>query len=428
MSECSNKRCFLLLQGPLSPLYARLADVLKHEGHGVHRINLCIGDRLHWGARSATSYRGPLAGWGEYVEAFLEDNGITDLILHGDRRPYHKIAAERARQLGVQVIVTELGYLRPDWMTLERNATSAGSHFPTDPAHIRRIAAQVAEVDLAPLYDVEFFKVAAPDVIYNLANSLLWFLYPHYRRHTIYYPPIEYAAWLVRLASARARQRAAERAIAQVAARTTPFFVFLMQLEGDFQIRDHSPFAGLGAALEHVMTSFASHAPSEAVLFVKAHPLDNGLHRWGRLISHIGERLDVKSRVHFLDGGPLNALLGGAKGVITVNSSAGLEALSAGCPTKVLGPAIYDVPGLTCSGELHSFWNEPKAPDAPLLRDFIRALAGTVQVRGNIYSDAGLEAAVKGMAEKILDGRLNQPDAWVAAPPRALPGIGSTTR
>ena len=43
---------------PLSPLYARIADVLEHAGNDVHRINLCFGDWLHWRRPGAVSFRG----------------------------------------------------------------------------------------------------------------------------------------------------------------------------------------------------------------------------------------------------------------------------------------------------------------------------------------------------------------------------------
>jgi hypothetical protein len=51
------------------------------------------------------------------------------------------------------------------------------------------------------------------------------------------------------------------------------------------------------------------------------------------------------------------------------------------------------------------FWNAPDMPDAVLAGQFVRALAGSVLVRGTIYSRKGLEAAIRNVADAILDNR-----------------------
>lgn len=411
-------RRFLFLQGPLSPLYARLANALEQAGGQISRINLNIGDQMDWRRTGAVNYRGRRDAWGTFIDGHIERHAITDMVLHGDQRFYHRIAADKARARGVRVIATELGYLRPDWMTIERDATSIGSHFPDDPDHIRRIAARLPETDFTPIYANAFHKEAVPDVIYNLANSLLWFLYPHYRRHTIDWPIADYAGWLVRLATQRARERAAARHHATLKQSTPPFFVFTLQLEGDFQIRAHSQFTGMADALDHVLGSFAAHGPADGWLVAKNHPRDNGLRRWRRVFATLARKHGLEERAVFVDGGGLAPLLAGARGHVTVNSSAGLESLRAGCPTLTLSPTIYSVDGLTAPGPLDRFWRQPGAPDPGLFRDFERALAATVQVRGTIYSDEGLAAAVDNMARRILEEELNTPDAFVDPPPR----------
>jgi len=396
------RRAFLFLQGPLSPLYARIADRLEAEGHAVHRINLNVGDALHWRRGGAVLYRGRLTHWPDFVGRFLRERRITDLVLHGDQRPYHQAAIGQAKDAGIRVLVTELGYLRPDWMTLERDATGSGSHFPRDPDVIRALAGDLTEPDLNRLYPAHFSWVAVPDVVYNMAQTILWPLYPHYRRHTVYYPPLEYAAWIWRLLTARRRDGQASRAAGRMISRATSVFVVPLQLEGDFQIRAHSGFAGQSGAIERLVASFARCAPAESTLLFKSHPLDNGLEGWSRVIARLAKEHDVSPRVAFLDGGTLEPLYARAAGVVTINSTAGLEAVMAGLPVKTLAPTIYDVPGLTFQGPLDRFWHEASRPETGLARAFIKALAALTQVRGTIYSAQGLEAAVANMAERIL--------------------------
>ena len=414
----NGKRTFLFLQGPLSPLFSRIGDRLAAAGHRVLRVNLSIGDRFHWRRPGATDFRGRIESWPDFVDGLMAREGVTDLVLHGDRRIYHRLAADAARARGIRVSATELGYLRPDWMTIERDATSTGSHFPDDPDVIRRIAAAVGPVDLEPRFRSSFWLVAAPDVAYNLANVALWFLYPHYRRHTIYHPIVEYIAAGWRLAGKGRRDRAG-RALAERLRRSgDTWFVLPMQLEGDFQLRDHSPYGGMVPVLQTVFRSFAAHAPRDCRLVVKAHPLDAGLEHWTRVVPRLAQAAGIAERVDYADGGGLDDLMDGAAGMVTVNSSAGLEALRAGVPVKALCPAIFDVRGMTDDQPLDDFWHSPMPPDPTLVAAFVTALAGTVQARGTIHSRAGLEEAVATMSARILENRLNDHGAFVDPPPR----------
>lgn len=418
MSAAPQQRTFLFLQGPLSPLYRRIAERLEEAGHRVLRINLCFGDWLHWRRRGATSFRGTPEAWPGFIAAFLDRHGVTDLVLHGDRRIYHRIAAEAARARGITVVATELGYLRPDWMTIERDGTSTGSHFPAEAEAIRAVAARLPEVDFTPQCANSFWLVAAPDVAYNMANVLFAFAWPHYRRHTIYHPVVEYLSAGRRLLSEARRNRDVATTLARIRQRQGPVFVLPMQLEGDFQLRDHAPHGGMEPALREVLASFAAHAPGDARLLVKSHPLDAGLEGWSRVAARLAREAGVSERVSYLDGGRLDVMLAGAAGLVTVNSSAGLEALRMGVAVKCLAPAIFDVAGLTDDRPLDRFWRAPVRPDPGLLADFLKALAGSVQARGSIHSAKGLELAVRTMSRRLLERDLNSAGAFVDPPPR----------
>src|SRR5438034_8853994 len=171
-------RSFLFLQGPISSCFDRLGRALIARGHRVHRINLHLGDQLFW-RLPATHYRGRFADWRGFVARMLEQHQITDLVLHGDRRPYHIVAAEEARARGIPVIVTDLGYVRPDWITLEYDGMTTYSRFPRDPAEIRALAAEFPEPDLGPRFHTPFWLIAALDVAYNLGLVFGRPLFPH---------------------------------------------------------------------------------------------------------------------------------------------------------------------------------------------------------------------------------------------------------
>src|SRR5207248_283357 len=92
-------RSVLFLQGPISNFFDRLGRALITRGHTVHRINLHLGDQLFWHL-PAVNFRGRFGEWRSFIGAFLDRHAVTELVVHGDRRPHHIVAAEEARARG----------------------------------------------------------------------------------------------------------------------------------------------------------------------------------------------------------------------------------------------------------------------------------------------------------------------------------------
>ena len=316
---------------------------------------------------------------------------------------------------GIAVFVTELGYLRPDFTTIEVNGNSVDSLFPTDIEAIRAIARNAPALDPAVIYQRENGLETLDELKNSLPNVFLWFLYPHYRQHGLYHPFVAYARFLWREAQRGRRDRAARAARTTV---TPPFFLFAMQTDTDFQIRTNSQLRDMREALSLTFASFADRAPSSAHLVVKKHPGDLGPVHWADEVPRLARRAGLEGRVVFADGLSMDEWCRDCSGVVTVNSNAGLEALAAGVATHTLSPAIYDVPGLTFQGTLDRFWTDAVPPEPGIVDDFKTALAASVQVRGTIYSRAGTQAAAEAIAARILSGTVGVPGATAGPPPR----------
>jgi capsular polysaccharide export protein len=391
----AGSRSFLFLQGPQSYFFECVGRALIARGHRVHRINLNLGDRLFWRLR-ASDFRGSVMQWPGFVSSVLEEHGVTDLLLQGDRRPYHIVAADEARARGIRIMVTDLGYLRPDWLTLEEDGMTSGSRFPRDPEAIRAFAKNFPEPDFVPRDVAPFPLLAAHDIVYNVAAVLGRPLYPHYRRHTLYHPFAEYAGWVRNAPRRLLARRATASAKIQLARERGRYFLLPLQLATDFQLRAHSPFADAREALCIVLQSFAASGSGRRLVIV-GHPFDEGLIDWRRLVrGHAG--------LLFLEGGIPEALLTGAAGLVTVNSTVGLTALRHRIPVKTLGSAIYDIAGLTHPGDLAGFWQAPQPPDPDLVAAFLRALVGATQIKGGYYTRAAQKAAIPAFVDRLERG------------------------
>ena len=412
-------KTFLFLQGPPGVFARKLGNELRRRGHRVLRVNFCVGDWLNWRGHEVINYRGRLRDWPGVLRELIDREGVTDLLYYADRHPYHSAAIAVAGSAGIRAINYEYGYFRPDFLTFERGGMSAYSHFPADPGQILDIARNgLPPPNFTVHFPQPFAKEAINEIAYNLSNVLCVLSFPHYQSDRFYNPFFEYLSWLPKLFSASRRRMHAESVIADLLAGNASYFVFPLQQESDYQIRANSPFPHLRDAVRTVIGSFAASAPADARLVIKAHPLQSGMVPWQALVNEHAKTAGVQERVQFIDGGDLNTLLEHAQGVVLVNSTVGFHALQTGCPVKVLGVAVFDIPGLSFQGPLDEFWNAPTAPDAALRDAFARVLIAATQVKGNFYHPEGRAVAVREAASRLIDQRVNEPGAFVDPPPR----------
>jgi capsular polysaccharide export protein len=401
------RQTVLFMQGPISPFFAELGAAMERNGHRVLRVNVNLGDWLFWhryanGAGKVFDYRGRTADWPSYIKGLMQRHQVTDLILLGEQRYYQRVAIEAAKSLGIAVSVTDFGYLRPDWITLERDGMSGDSRLPREPSAIYALARQSPPADLSHRYDDSFALQALWDVIYHIVVLLGRPLYPFYRTYHINHPLLNYLGTGWRMLRQGVHTRQANAVIDALASAPASYWVVPMQMEVDFSIRAYSPYPDMWTPLREIIDSFAGHAPEQDRLVIKLHPLDPGLRRWSQLIRKYAADAGVADRVSFIDGGSLDHLLQRAKGVVTVNSTVGIWALRAGLPVKTLGSAVYNIDGLVYGGTLHRFWQEAQRPDADLTQAFVRAIADTIQLRGVYYGKQGRMAGVAATMKRLL--------------------------
>jgi len=177
------------------------------------------------------------------------------------------------------------------------------------------------------------------------------------------------------------------------------YFLVPLQVYLDAQL-EHSRFAGIEQFIEEVVAAFATHAPPDVLLVVKQHPHDRPYSDYRSLLDSLGARHGCSERLIYVHDLHLPTLLKHTRGVITINSTVGLSALLHGAPVKVLGRAIYDVPGLTSSRSLAEFLQGPEPVDVELFEAFVRYLRESNQINGSFYrrlpgvgTTCGLDAA-----------------------------------
>jgi len=392
-----SKPVILFLQGPLSSFYSEIASYLIDENIEVHKINLCGNDVADWHHESTFNYTGTLDNWIEYLDDTAKKLGITHILMHADRRPYHKIAVEWAKQNSVEVYVTELGYLRPDWITIEPWGTSSFSQFTREPKVIHEMAKEQPDFNLAQKYQDSVIPIIAQEARWTFFNLLYKWKFPNFQTHRSESPWHVYPGWII----SKLRGFVTKTIKPINTFYKSPYFVMALQLEGDFQLRDHSPFDSMAEGIEHVVQSFAVHAPKEATLVLKLHPHESNRYNLIKKISQIANLHNLTNRISTIENIPITKLCEKASGFITINSSAGFEALAARCPSYTICKTIYSIEGLTFQGTIDDFWKQKTQPDMTLLNDLRKALYYSIQVRGTLYNKNGRNDAALAIARKL---------------------------
>ena len=393
-----DRRAFLFLQGPPGPMMHQLATAMRERGVKVERINICAGDQVDWPDR-ATNFRGRFRDWPTFFDNFLREHQITDILLFGDCRPYHVSARGIAALRGVRTYVLEEGYLRPHWMTLELDGVNGHSRLTRKKEWVMEQARDLPPEPYLPPVTATLRRRVRDTARHYIAVHAKRFAYPFYRTHRPGSALVEGLGWGWKYLVRGLRERQARDVLSNL--RGSPFFLFPLQLSGDYQIRSHSPFPDMRAAAAYVMESFARHAHDEAHLLIKAHPFDTTLTPWRSFINRRARRLGIRARVHFIDGGPLDQLAAETAGMVCVNSTSATLALAAGRPVCTLGEAIYNVPGLTFDRHLDEFWTDPTPPEPGLYGAFRRVLVDRCLVRGGIASETAVKTLIHSMLERL---------------------------
>lgn len=371
----------------MGPFFRRFARELSQSGIRVSKINFNGGDAIFYRGPGAVSYRGRMQDWGAYFERFVQEHGVDAIFLFGDCRPIHKDAIRIARARGIAIWVFEEGYLRPDHITLERDGVNGNSTLPKDPEHYREAARRLPEPDPDLPVGHTFLFAAWYATVYACAMSLAWPWYRRYRHHRYLHPLAQTFYWCrgwVRKQWYRVREAGVlERCQTDWA---DQYYLVPLQVHCDFQI-EHSKYERYEEFMEEVVASFAEHAPAGTRLVLKHHPQDRAYRDYTRYFRELGERHGCGDRLVYVHDLHLPTLLKHARGTVTMNSTVGTSSLYHHTPVKVMGRAIYDIPGLTSSASLADFWTDCGTVDQELYAAFNRWLRVANQINGSFYKN-----------------------------------------
>jgi len=407
----ADHRNFLFLQGPHGPFFYELSRLLLTAGHEVCRIGINRGDAYYWPDLDRYhAFRGPMEDWRDYLSAFLDENDVTDIVVYGDTRMLHGVAKALARERGLRIHCFEEGYLRPYWITYERDGANGNSKLMD--LDMETIAARIDNPDAvqpeAPAQWGAMWRHIFFGSIYHANILFRNGAYPGFKSHReegVFEEWMLHCKRLLAYPFGLLQRRWTTGRVMRLGA---PYHVALLQLGHDASVQDHSSVASMADFIEITVRGFARGAPGHHHLVFKAHPLEDGREPVAQLVRMAALAHGIKDRVWFIPGGKLGPLLDRAGSAVTVNSTAGQQALWRGLPLKALGRAVYARPEFVSDQTLEAFFANPKLPDAGAYRLYRQFLLETSQIGGGYYSASGRRVARR----RVIDLMLSDSDIY----------------
>lgn len=399
----SQTRSYLFLQGPHGPFFAQIAKGLRLRGHSVLRVGFNMGDRVFWPRRLPfVKFTDPMTQWEGFCKNLIQRHEVTDIVIYGDVRAHHKIATQLAKAQGLRVHVFEEGYLRPFWITYEKDGSNGNSHLMQLTA--RQIAKRIdhtPRIRPVPMRWGELRQHIFYGALYHWFIIFLNFGYPSHAPHRPAPLLVEWRQYALRLATLpfAALRRAMDTS--RFLRDGRPYHLVLLQLEHDSAFQAYSPFKTNEEFITHVIKEFAQHAPKEHRLLFKAHPLEARQIHFRRKIANIIVQQSMQNRVFFIGGGKIGKLLEGSKSVITVNSTAAQQALAKAIPVRVFGDAIYCKKEFISRQPLVQFFKKPAKPNMELYAKFRAYLLQHVQIEGGFYSRKGRARVLGSVLDRL---------------------------
>ncbi|WP_457743708.1 capsule biosynthesis protein [Sulfurimonas sp.] len=374
----------LFLQGPMGNFFKKLDKFFRHYEAKTYKIGFNAGDSFFSNKDNYIAYRDTRENYETFIGDFLQKQKIDKIFLFGDCRFYQKVSIKVAQALDIEVFVFEEGYIRPNYITMERFGVNDFSHLSRDADFYKKVKV-VRELNAVDVKSSQVCMVLSSAGYYLLSN-IFKFRYPYYIHHRDFSALKEFffgvRSFLRKLVYPIYEKKYLKTISHELSKR---YFFVPLQTYNDFQVLEHSGYKSIEKFIIEVLDSF-SKTDGDTLLIFKHHPVDRGRKNYKSFILEQARYFRVCKRVLVLHDTHLPTLLKNAKGTITINSTVGLSSLYHETPTITLGNAIYDIEGLTCKGmKLDEFWSKACPPDRELFEKYRSFLIEHTQLNGSFY-------------------------------------------
>jgi capsular polysaccharide export protein len=374
----------LFLIGPIGTFFARLSNFLEKNNVQTYKILFPLYEYGFPKSR-LIKFHQDIYLFKNYLKKILIEKEIKHIFMYGNVLIPHREALAlveelKKEEIHVKTHIFELGYLRPNFVTLEDKGINYSSgliksrefylkqesykFFPIPKKHARFRIRKIWK-------SISFINHSFKN--YKIVN----------KEHKLQPKPI-YIWYQIKGFFLKYYFRLSEYKLKKKCFYENKFFIVILQVSTDSQIKEGSEIKDNEKFIYKVIKNFAK-ANQNINLVFKHHPRDRGYTNYLNQIEKFSKEFGVYKKVFYIHDYFLSKIFKNpnCKGTVLINSTVGYQSLYHSVPVKSLGITPYNIEGLSDQRDLISFFKNPSIVDRLLLNKFYKYVLENSQINGN---------------------------------------------
>ena len=374
----------LFLMGPIGTFFARLSNYLEENNVRTYKILFPLHE-YGFNQSRIIKYDQNINYFKKFLSKTLINYEIKHIFMYGNVLIPHKQALDLVKELktegkNINTHIFELGYLRPNFVTLENEGINYNSSLiksrqfylkqdsfsdlPIPKKHarfrIRKIWKTISFIN----HSFKNYKIVEKDHKLQPKPIYIWFQIKGFiLKYFFFFTEYKLKNYFL----------------------GKNYFLVILQVSTDSQLTEGSDFKDNKKFIYKVIKDFAEANPNGVNLVFKHHPRDRGYTNYFNQIKKISNEFDVFNKVFYFHDYFLSKLFQNpnCKGTVLINSTVGYQSLYHSVPVKSLGITPYNIEGLSDQQDLTSFFRNPSTVDRLLFKKFYKHVMENSQINGN---------------------------------------------
>ena len=374
----------LFLIGPIGTFFSRLSRYLEDNYVRTYKILFPLHE-YGFSKSKIIKYDQDIDKFKKFLSKTIINYEIRHIFMYGNVLIPHKQALDLVKELNLEGIsvkthIFELGYLRPNFVTLENEGINYNSSLirsrefylkqnsysilPEPKKHarfrIRKIWKTISFIN----HSFKNYKIVEKEHKLQPKPIYIWFqIKGFFLKYFFFFSEYKLKNYFL----------------------TKKYFLVILQVSTDSQLTEGSDFKDNKKFIYKVIKDFAEASRNDVNLVFKHHPRDRGYTNYYHEIEKISKEFGVYKNIFYIHDYYLSKLFQNqnCKGTVLINSTVGYQSLYHSVPVKSLGITPYNIKGLSDQKDLVSFFKNPSPVDKLLFNKFYKFILENSQINGN---------------------------------------------
>ena len=373
----------LFLIGPIGTFFPRLSKYLDKKNIKNYKISFPLFE-FGFPRNKRINFDKDIKYFPEFLEKLVIEKNIKHIFMYGNVLIPHCDALDLVIKLNkngnnIQSHIFELGYIRPNFVTLEQNGVNYNSSFILNKEFYSK---------------QESYKYFPEAIKQGLRIRKLWKAITFFKHSFTNYKIVDFEhklqpkpsyLWFQVKGFLLKYYYFFKEYKCKIDFLKNNYFIVILQVATDSQLLKGSIIKDNHKFINLVIKNFSEADIRNIKLVFKHHPRDRGYNNYSNYIKKISRNYKIDSQVKYIHDYPLSKIFTNSNclGTVLINSTVGYQALFHRIPLKSLGITPYNIEGLADQKELKLFFKNPSKVDYDLFNKFYKYILENSQINGN---------------------------------------------